>query len=140
MDTPNAFVGKLQRPSEKEVSVALGPSAAPWTQLLKWFAAEQGVTVQEWKSSSLKHGWSLRLKRKARTIVYLSPCHNCFRAAFILGDRAVKMALQDDLPTEVLQVIKEAPRYGEGTGVRLVVRRAADLPAIQKLAAIKLAN
>jgi hypothetical protein len=40
----------------------------------------------------------------------------------------------------VLKLLDEAPHYAEGTGLRLVVKAAKDLAAIQKLALIKLAN
>lgn len=43
-------------------------------------------------------------------------------------------------PGKVTEAIAAAPHYGEGTGVRLVVKKPADLPAIRKLAEIKLAN
>jgi hypothetical protein len=140
METPNAFVGKAAQPTPKEVSAALGPSAEAWLELVEWLAAEQGVTGQEWKSSSPKYGWSLRLKLKKRTIIYLGPCDGCFRVAFVLGGRAVQAARQGDLPKPVLKAIDEAPRYAEGTGARLIVKGAKDLPAIRKLALIKLAN
>jgi hypothetical protein len=41
---------------------------------------------------------------------------------------------------EVADALAAAPRYPEGNGLRLVVRRAADLPAIRKIVAIRLAK
>lgn len=140
MDIPNAFVGKTDQPTPAEVFSALGQSAKTWNDFVAWLAEEQGVSAQEWKSSSPEYGWSLRLKFKQRNIVYLAPCKKCFRVAFILGDRAVKAALQSDLPKTVVEAIKHAPRYPEGTGVRLIVKHASELPAIRKLALVKLAN
>jgi hypothetical protein len=140
METPNAFIEHSDRPSPAELSAALGPSTTVWEQLIGWLAAEHGVADLEWKSTSPKYGWSLLLKLKKRTILYLGPCAGCFRAAFVLGDRAVAAARQSDLPKKVLKAIDEAPRYAEGTGVRLLIKRQSDLAAIRKLAAIKLAN
>ncbi|MGA2673653.1 MAG: DUF3788 domain-containing protein [Terracidiphilus sp.] len=139
MDIPNAFIGKAAQPTPEELSAALGPAADVWNQFLDRMA-EQGVAEQEWASSSPKYGWSLLLEVKKRRIVYLSPCAGCFRTSFVLGDRAVAAALASDLPNAVLQTIQKAPRYGEGTGIRLMVKAAKDLPAICKLALIKLAN
>lgn len=139
MDTPNAFVGKTQPPTDNEVQTALGSSAAVWKLLVDWLA-EQGVSGQEWKSSGAKYGWSLRLKFKKRNIVYLTPCDGCFRVAFVLGDRAVEAARKCGLPNSAMQALAEAPRYPEGTGVRLMVKSANDLPLVQKLALVKLAN
>lgn len=139
MDTPNAFIGKASVPTAEEVAAALGKTNELWEQLVDWLA-EQGVTVQEWKSYSSKYGWSLRLKLKKRTIVYLGPCDGCFRVYFVLGDRAVAAARQSSLSKSTLKLIEEAPRYIEGTGLRFMVRTPKDLAAIRKLALIKLAN
>jgi Protein of unknown function (DUF3788) len=138
VDNRNAFIGKTEKPTPQEIAKALGPSADTWKELLDWLAHEQGVALEEWKSISLKYGWSLRLKLKKRTIVHLSPCNGCFRVLFILGDRAVKAAQQSHLPKPVLKIIHDAPRYAEGTGLRLMVKRPADLGAVRKLAVIKL--
>ena len=139
MDHPNAFVGQKQQPTKREVLSALGKSAPAWQELLAWFA-EKGITGQEWKSISPKYGWSLRLSRKKRNIIHLSPCNGCFRAAFVLGDRAVQAALASDLLPGLIDEIRTARRYAEGTGIRLLVRDAKDLAAVRKLALIKFAN
>jgi hypothetical protein len=139
METPNAFLGASQQPSEHQVTQALGASATEWKQLVGWFA-EQGVTGQEWKSSGIKYGWSLRLKQKKRNIVYLGPCAGCFRVAFVLGDRAVEAARHSALSKAAMQVLDGAPRYPEGTGVRLMVKSARDLADIRAFALVKLAN
>jgi hypothetical protein len=140
MESPNAFIGKAEKPSAKEVAAALGASAKVWEQLVGWLAKEHGVSEEEWKSISPKYGWSLRLKLKKRTIVHLSPGKGSFRVAFVLGDRAVRAALQSDLPKNVVKLIEEAPRYAEGTGVRLEVKDGNNIAAIRKLAEVKLAN
>jgi len=139
METVNAFIGKTKAPTEAEVAEALGSTAALWKQLVGWMA-EHGAGESEWNSSGAKYGWALRLKVKKRNIVYLGPCDGCFRVAFALGDKAVAAARKSDLPKNTLKIIDEAPRYAEGTGVRLIVKAEKDLGAIKKLALIKMAN
>lgn len=139
METVNAFIGKTKAPTETEVATALGSTAALWKQLVGWMA-EHGAGESEWNSSGAKYGWALRLKVKKRNIVYLGPCDGCFRVAFALGDKAVAAARKSDLPKNTLKIIDEAPRYAEGTGVRLIVKAEKDLGAIKKLALIKMAN
>jgi Protein of unknown function (DUF3788) len=140
VEISNAFIGRADKPTEDEVSASLGPSAKVWNEFVKWLAEDQGVDVKEWKSISPKYGWSLQMKLKKRTIVHLSPCAGCFRVGFALGDRAVKAARESHLPKRVEKAIEDAPRYAEGTGVRLMVEGPEDLPAIRKLVAVKLAN
>ena len=136
----NAFIGKAKKPTEKELVEALGLAKPVWDQLIAELAEENGVDVQEWSSYSRKAGWSLRLKRKKRTIVWLAPCQGCFRVAFVLGEKAMKAARECGLPTHVRKILEEAPRYAEGTGVRLTVKEAKDIAVLKKLAVIKLAN
>ena len=138
--SPNAFINKPKQPTDAELAAALGPAKATWDQLLADLAQEYGANVREWNSYSLKAGWSLRVKRKARTIVWLAPCPGAFRVAFILGDKAVLAAQEAKLPKRILKKINEAPKYPEGTGVRLEVKSSKDIATLKKLAAIKLAN
>ncbi|HET6205204.1 MAG TPA: DUF3788 family protein [Terracidiphilus sp.] len=141
MAVTNAFIGKTEQPSPEELTAALGPSEKLWQELVQWMATKLGATTQEWKGVvPKKYGWSLRLKIKARNIVYLGPSTGCFSVGFVLGDRALKAAKETHLPAGVMQAIASAPRYPEGTGLRLVVKTARDLPAIHKLAEIKVAH
>ncbi|MGD0799768.1 MAG: DUF3788 domain-containing protein [Terracidiphilus sp.] len=139
MEIPNAFIGKKSLPTAEEIAAALGPAKEVWQQLIDWLA-EQGVAEQEWKSVSAKYGWAVRLKLKKRTIVYLGPSVGCFRVSFVLGDRAVAAAREGSLSKSTHKVLEEAPRYPEGTGVRLIIKNAKDLVDIHKLAMIKLTN
>ena len=136
----NAFIGKTKKPTEEELAAELGPAKAVWDLFIAGLAQENGVNVREWNSYSPKAGWSLRLKRKKRTIVWLAPCQACFRVAFILGDKAMKAARECALPRRVMKILEEAPKYAEGSGVRIQVKSAKDIPALKKLAEIKLAN
>ena len=138
--TPNAFTGKTEQPTDGELTAALGPARAVWDQLLADLDREFGVSVCEWNSYSPKAGWSLRVKRKARTIVWLGPRESCFIAAFVLGDKAIQAAHVGKLPQRIVKIMNEAPKYPEGTGVRITLKTPKDLAAVRMLAAIKIAN
>jgi hypothetical protein len=137
---PNAFIGEPRKPTQKQLASALGPAKAVWDELLTELSRKLGVNGREWKSYTPKAGWSLRLKRKQRTILWLAPCRGAMRVAFILGDRALEACRAARLPRRVTQAIEKAVRYPEGTAVRLEIKKAVDLPAITKLAEIKTAH
>jgi hypothetical protein len=118
----------------------LGPARAFWDELLADLARDCEADVHEWKCYSPKTGWSLRVKRKQRTIVWLAPATGFFTLVFILGDKAVQAVRQSGLSKEVLDMISKAPRYPEGTGVRLEIRSRTDLELPRKLAQIKRRN
>jgi hypothetical protein len=134
--SPNAFIGRTEHPTDEELSTELGAARALWDELI----TELALPIQEWNSYSPKAGWSLKLKLKKRTILYLAPCRGKFRVAFVLGAKAVEAARQLKLSKAVLKIIDEAPRYPEGTGVRLEIVARKDLAAVKKLAEVKLAN
>jgi hypothetical protein len=137
---PNSFIGKRSAPTDGDVSEALGPAKALWDRLVSDLSTGKTIDNHEWNSYSPKAGWSLKLKRGERTILYLSPCKYSFRASFALGDKAVKAALDSKLPANVLTLIREAKRYAEGTAVRIEVKSAKDLDVVNKLAAAKLSK
>ena len=137
---PNAFIGRTKAPTESDVAAALGPAKPLWDLIAIDLAQELGLDDREWKCSGSKYGWTLRLKRGKRNIVHMSPCQASFRVALILGDRAVSAARAGGLGRAAAKLLDEAPRYPEGTGLRLEVSRAKDIPLIRKLARIKLEN
>jgi hypothetical protein len=137
---PNAFIGRTRIPTDADVAAVLGPAKSLWDSIVVEMAQELGLADREWKSYGAKYGWALRLKRGKRNIVHLAPCHGCFDVLFILGDRAVSAARASRLGRAATKLIDEAPHYPEGTGVRLEVSRAKDVPLIKKLARIKLQN
>ena len=141
MEYCNAFIGKAQTPTHAEVAEVLRGKTKLWDELVEWMSEKEGVSEQEWKGVVVKkYGWSMRLKKKGRNILYLSPGKDCFMASFVLSDKALGEAKHAHLPKAVQDALAAAPRYPEGNGLRLLVSRAADLPAIRKIAAIKVAN
>ena len=136
---PNAFAGRSEPPSQAEVALALGKSQSLWQELVSTLKQEFQLT-EEWSSSSVKAGWSLRLQSKKRNIVYLAPGKGSFLASFALGDRAIAAARQSKLPGRVLKIIAEAKRYAEGTAVRIEVQTPGDVAAVKILAKIKMEN
>ena len=63
--SPNAFVGKWERPNNDELAAVWGPPKALWDELASDLARENQIDVQERNSHSPKAGWSLRLKPRA---------------------------------------------------------------------------
>ena len=62
--------------------MTLGAVKPLWDQLVDELIQEHKLTRSEWNCYSLKAGWSLRLKREARNIVYLSPSKSGLMASF----------------------------------------------------------
>jgi hypothetical protein len=137
----NAFLEKTTKPTDAELAEALGrPAKALWDKLVAELAEEHDVTIPDWHSYSRKAGWTLRLKRKDRAIVYLTPSRGCFMASFALGEKAAKAARESGVPPAVVKIIDEARRYAEGRAVRIEVRGPRDVASVVKVAVAKLEN
>ena len=57
---------------------------------------------------------------------------------FILGDKTMNAARELKLSKKLQKIFAEAPKYPEGTGIRIEKVGLRDIPAIKKLAQIKL--
>lgn len=138
---PNAFIGRKEEPTEVDLAAALGsPGKALWDDLLAVLQRDHNLIAREWSSYSPKAGWSLRLKRAKRNILYLIPCQGGFDVSVVLGDKAIAAARQASLPGPVIALIDSARRYAEGTGIRLEVSHPDGLALVSRLTAIKLAH
>lgn len=135
-----AFAGRTKKPSDTELKSVLGTTQPLWTQLISDLKRDLNLDGSDWHSSGVKYGWSYRLQRKARNIVYLGPRAGMFVAAFVLGDKAVAVIRKSDLPAYVLTMLAEAKRYGEGTPLRIEVAKPEDVELVKVMARIKLEN
>ncbi len=134
------FDDRASVPTQADLDEALGRSSRVWTLLRTRFAAQYAPLAEEWKFYGRKYGWSLQLKHRRRTILYLIPQRKHFLAAFALGERAVRVARRSDLSDTIRSAIKDAQKYPEGRGVRVPVRTRKDAAEIETLAAIKMAK
>lgn len=132
-----SFEDKANEPGQAALAAALGPSKPLWDGLVGHIAATYPPIDREW---TFYKSWSLRLKHKKRTILYLLPRDGTFLCAFVFGARATEEARKSRLPKAARKAIDEAPVYAEGRGFRLEVRTARDVATMTRLAAIKMAS
>ena len=132
-----SFDDKDKVPDDKALAQGLGPSKTLWDEFVRHVSAAHAPVSEAW---GFYKSWSLRLKQKKRTIVYLLPREGHFLCAFVFGGKATEAARQAKLPKAVMKEIEDAPVYAEGRGFRLEVRTAGDLGTMKKLAAIKMAS
>jgi hypothetical protein len=137
---PSLFTDKSKKPSDAELAQALGRAATLWNELRQQVAAAFEPAVEEWVYFGKTGGWAMRFVHKKRAILYLKPCEGYFRVSFALGEKAVRAAHESDLPASFLKLIDDAPKYAEGRGVRLEIRKAADVRSALQIALIKMAN
>ncbi len=134
----SAFDDKSAKPDVSDLKKTLGRSAVHWDDLITHIAAKYAPVDETWNFAGAKWGWSLRLKQKRRTILYMTPCRGHFLVGFALGEKAVTATRGSDLPRSTLKIIDEARKYAEGRAVRIEVKNRNSLAIAKKLAAVKM--
>jgi hypothetical protein len=138
--TLSAFDDRAHPPVAGALAATLGAAVPAWNELQRRLAARVAPLEREWGFTSQTTGWGMRLKHGQRVVLYMTPGHGHFVVSFALGEKAVAAALAAGLPAPVDKLVRDAPRYAEGRGVRVVIHGIRDLPAVEILARAKLAN
>ncbi len=136
----NAFAGQATRPTDRQLTSVLGQAKALWNDLITDLKRDLSLDADEWNSSTVKAGWSLRLQSKKRNIVYLAPSTASFLASFAFSDRAVAEVRKSKVPADVMKLVDQAKRYAEGTAIRIEVHTVQDANIVKTLAKIKVEN
>ena len=133
------FDDKAVMPNDEMVAAALSDSKALWDGLKDYVSAACDMGEQ-WKFYSKKAGWSLVVKSGDRTILYLIPQENCFKANFVLGEKAVAAAQASDLPEWAIDLILGAKPYMEGRSIMIELSADTGIDTAKKLIDIKMQN
>jgi len=133
----SAFADKARKPTDDDLRFVLGKAHEAWARLIELVTARIDQILPVWGFTSEVTGWGLRLKRKGRVILYMTPRKGHFLVSFALGEKAVAAAHARKLSASLLKAIDAAPKYPEGRGVRLEVRQIRDVSALATLAEIK---
>ncbi len=134
------FDDKAHEPTPADLQATLGRSAKLWERLVAEVGAAYAPILPTWHHAGANYGWSLRLKKKDRVVLYLIPQAKHFLAAVVLGEKAYRAAREAGLPPEVLAMLDAAKPYVEGRGIRWPVRAAKDVEVMLALAALKMAR
>ena len=133
----SAFGEKTSVPNKETLADTLRGSKTSWDKLIEHTGKVCGGESTEWKYYSKNAGWSLVVKSKGRTILYLIPLEGFFKANFVFGEKAVASAKAAGLPADVVANIAEAKAYAEGRSFMMDVKSDADVGIAMKLIEIK---
>jgi hypothetical protein len=134
------FIDKTIEPSDKLLDEAIGNSHVLWQEIKSYIFKNYGETTEEWKYYGEKYGWTLKKILKKRNLFFLNPAKNFFNIAFVFGDRAVAVIEQSNLPSPIINEIKNARKYAEGRGINIEVRSNEDVNIIKQLLDIKISH
>jgi hypothetical protein len=126
-------------PTEADLAATLGGASESMSAIRGAMAAAHAPLAVVWKPSKSEFGRFCRLRRKDRTLVYLTPEKGRILAAVVLGEKALAAALASDVPKAIKTSIAEARPYADGRGIRLPASTQRDVQVVADLVALKLA-
>lgn len=138
--SPSAFLDRGAPPARAELEAVLGKAMVSWAELQASPGATFAPLGEKRSYSGKSHGWLLQLKYVKKTVVNLVPCRGYFVASLALSEKACEAAPRSGLTESVRDIVRQAPKYPEGRGVRLEIRSKKDLADVQKLASIRMNN
>lgn len=124
-------------PDPADLRRRLGPATAAWNALVAGVTEHCDPIEELWSFGGTKFGWSLRLLRKGRVLLYLTPQEGRFLAGIVLGGKAVAAAGEAGLCPALLAQIEAAPQYAEGRGLRVEVTGGGDVEGLIHLVRLK---
>lgn len=134
------FEDKVKKPDNEDIREALGSSCRLWEEIKEYMASNSGTMTDEWKYYGKSSGWTLLLKQKKRTILYLFPGKDFFTTLFVFGEKAMEQAGKSNLPDYIIESIHSAKPYMEGRSFQVEVKNEQDLENVKVLIDIKLNN
>lgn len=136
------FCDKSAPPSDDALRSALAGAAGLWRELIEQLGADISPVDFVWGFTSKSTGWSLRVKRDDRNILYMTPCDGYFLVSIGLGGRAEAAARKSKLRKAIVPLIDAAPKYAEGRGIRFEVHggEREKVAVAVSLAIAKIAN
>ncbi len=134
----SAFDDPTSPPTPDELDALLGPCSRLWAELVAAVRRHAGGSTETWVFGA-KYGWSMRLVRRERNLLHLTPQAGRMLVGVALGEKAIARAEAAGLASgRTLEVVAAAPKYAEGRGVRFEVATDEDLAVAVELARIKL--
>lgn len=138
MDT-SVFSNKEIIPGDQALFMELKNTCDLWNSIRDYVQEKAPDSVEEWKYSGKKFGWSFRINDKKRVIVYLLPREAYFKVAFVFGQKATDAIVNSTISDTIKKELLSAKAYAEGRGIRIDVRDPDVLEDIRQLIGIKLA-
>lgn len=131
------FKDQAKKPVHKLFRETLDDTYDYWSDIRDYVFQNRPGAEELWHFYP-KVGWHIRIRYNKRVIVYCIPCDNFFAILLVLGEKAVREALDSSISDEAKQMIQDAGAHTEGRSCYIKVNDNCFVKDIKKLLAIKL--
>lgn len=113
--TLSIFSNKMIQPTEEGIRQNYDDNRYQLWLLIRQSVSKNYPSIsEEWIFYSIKTGWSLVIKSRQRTLLYLFPTERDIKVNLALGSKTTEKILQSSLSEEIKNVIRETTNYVAG--------------------------
>ena len=127
-----------QYPSEDVIFSCIGRKASLWTGLFNALHEQHPDFEEEWRYYRDGKNWLMKVRRKSKTIFWLSVWRKAFKITFYLSDKAADAIDQSELSEALKEQFRHGKRYGKIRGVTIDFSKKKDLEYADMLIAIRM--
>lgn len=124
-------------PDDKVLSNALGQVKKTWDTFMNFLSETYPSFTGEWRYYHDGKSWLYKLTKKKKTICWISVYPGMFKTVFYFAVRAEETIKNSTLDKEYVDQFIHGKSYGKIKGIRVDIKKTADLAATKKLIEIK---
>ena len=134
------FTNKNARPTDKDLTAALGPGQGLWNSLVEYLREPHAVQEELKFCYGRKYGWARQFRSKGKLLTSLFPNKGHLVVLIILNLESLEDVSLLNLHRNALEAIEKATEYPEGKWLFISVKNADDLNDIKDLLKIKMGS
>ncbi len=127
---------KENKPTDKDMQNFIGSKSSLWIDLLDYMKSNYDFTP-EVNYFTKKYGWSIRYRRKGKTLCARFPEQGAFSILLVLGAKEVEKVDVQKLNLKVKDVFKKTEHFHDGRWLWIRVLTKSDLASFKLLLAAK---
>jgi len=136
--TYERFLNKSKKPKQEEILKAIGENVSLWEGIHKYIEENYDFT-KEIKFFTKKYGWTIRYKKKTRTMVYFFPEFGAFSSLIVLGKKESEEMdkLKDKLSDTARMAFENTEQLHDGRWLWIRALTEPDVRSIKLLLSMK---
>lgn len=127
-----------QYPTAEVIFSCIGKKKGLWIQFFDRLHEQHPDFSEEWRYYNDGKSWLMKVKRKSKTIFWLSVGKNDFKITFYFSDKAEASIADSDIPDKLKEEFKTGRRYGKIRGLTIEFTKKKQIEYADALIAIRL--
>ena len=127
-----------QFPTQEIISDHIGTAGKTWKMIFNHIHDQHPDLKEEWRYYNDGKSWLLKVKKKSKTIFWLSILKDAFSITFYFGDKAEPLIMDSAISEELKEQFRTGKRYSKIRGITMTLTGKTEITNIKELITLKL--